>query len=356
MEKIMDYQLNKVKLDLASYRHYWRGTPGSGKTSTFRDLIIEEYSDPYYGLLISLGQEIGYKALDNLVVKDCPDWGSFTDVVEDLVENKEENKFKLLCLDTVDELVEMAERKVLQIHRQQKGESAVSINASLGGYGAGKKKARSLIEEQIAKLERAGYGMVYISHSKLRDVNEKSTDQTYQMLTGALEFAYDAIFADRADIMAMFTVESNVVKERVTDSQRWMYFRSNNFIDAKSRFAYVPERAELSAKNYIKVLKEALEKSGGVSGKEAEKIRKEEVSERQEKAETFIKEVKTEKYPNLTLEQYQNEVLDYAKTLSPEIREVKKAELKRKGLSTNFKEIDDMETLKKVRAILAAED
>lgn len=352
----MKYQLNTIKLDLASYRHYWRGTPGSGKTSTFRDLILEEYGSPEYGLLISLGQEIGYKALKDLMFVDCPEWGDFVDVVDDLVENKEENKFKLICLDTVDELVEMAERKVLQIHKQQKGEAAVSILAALGGYGAGKKKARSLIEQEIAKLERAGYGMVYISHSKLRDVNEKSTEQTYQLLTGALEFAYDAIFSDRADIMTMFTVESSVSKERITGSSRWMYFRSNNFVDAKSRFANVPEKTELSAKNYIQVLKDALEKESGITGKKAEEARKKESDVRDQKAQEYTEKVKEEKYPEMTLEEYQNHVLELAKSLSAETREVKKAELKRKNLSTNFKEIDDLETLRKIYAILNAED
>lgn len=350
----MKYQINEIKLDMANYRHYWRGTPKVGKTTLFRDLIIKAYGDAKHGLLISLGQEIGYKSLNDLYAHDAPEWSNFVDTVDDLVENKADNEFKVLALDTVDELVEMAEREVMRIHRVTKGEAASSINASHGGYGAGKRMARTLIEKQIARLERAGYGMIYISHTKVKDITEKSTEQAYQQLTGALEFAYDAIFSDRADIMAMMVTESNVKDERLKESSRYIYLRATNFIDAGSRMANLPEKIELSAEAYLDAINTALEKTSGKSGAEAKKVRKQEEKIRSEQAETFSKQQKKEHYgeDGASLAEYKNNVLEIAKGLSSENKALKKAELKRLGLPENFTEVEDMEVLQKVHGVL----
>lgn len=354
----MDYKKNIIKLDLASYRHYWRGQSKVGKTSLFRDLVIEAYGNAEFGLLLSLGQEVGYKALDNLYAHDCPTWSEFVEIVDDLVENKSENKFKILALDTVDELVSIAEKEVLRLHRVSKGESATSINSALGGYGAGKKKSRSLVEEQIARLERSGYGMIYISHTKIKDITEKATEQAYQQLTGALEFSYDAIFSDRADVMAMFVTESQTQDDRLKSTKRFIYFRSTNFIDAGSRMANLPEKIELGAKEYISAINFALEKTSGVSGKDAEKLRKAEQKELAEKAVEFSKADKVEKLGDetLSLEDYLAELVVMAKGLSAEDKEIKQAELKEKKLPSSpkaFKEITDMALAVEVHKVLA---
>jgi hypothetical protein len=351
----MKYAMNEVKLDMANYRHYWRGQPKVGKSTLFRDLIIHAYGDAKYGLLLSMGQELGFKSLTNLFAHSCPEWADFVDTVDDLVENKSENEFKILGLDTVDELVEMSEREVMRLHRVSKNESASSINASHGGYGAGKRMARTLIEKQIARLERAGYGMIYISHTKVKDINEKATDQAYQQLTGALEFAYDAIFSDRADVMAMMVTESSVKDERLKESSRYIYLRATNFIDAGSRLPNLPEKIELSAKAYLDAINSALEKTSGKSGKEAEKARKQEEKVRVEEATKFSEEQKNEHYgeEEVSVEAYKEKMLEVAKGLSTEGKKLKKAELKRLGLPEGFTDIEDMETLKKIYGVLS---
>jgi hypothetical protein len=348
----MKYQKNEIRLDLCSYRHYWRGQPKVGKSSLFRDLVLKAYGDAKFGLLLSMGQEIGYKSLDNLFAHDCPEWGDFVDTVDDLVEHKDENEFKLLAIDTVDELVEMAERRVMEKHRIAKGEAASSINASHGGYGAGKRMARSLIEEQIAKLERAGYGMIYISHTKVKDITEKSTDQAYQQLTGALEFAYDAVFADRADVMAMMVTESNVKDDRLTKSNRYIYLRATNFIDAGSRMPNLPEKIELTADAYINAIKTALEKTAGKTGAEAETIRKQEEKQRDEQAKEFSEKSKAERFgDDIPVAEFKEKVLEIAKGMSKENQDLKRAELKRLGLPVKITEVEDMETLKKIYGV-----
>jgi hypothetical protein len=350
--------MNTIKVDIANYRHYWRGTPGVGKSSTFRDLIIEAYGEAKYGLLISLGYEVGYKALDNLMVKDCPQWGDFKDVVDDLVENKDKNEFKILALDTVDELVEMAERKVMAIHLAQKGEPATSLNSCLGGYGAGKKKARQLIEEQIGRLEQAGYGMVYIGHTKNKDIKTQLAEETYQMVTGSLEFAYDAIFADRADLMPMFVQEFSIKDDRKKDSTRFIYFRGTDFIDAKSRISgeFLPEKIELSAKNYYDIIKEALEKSTGKTGKELKEMKKEEAKVVEKISNDFVSSEKSKKASLFEdIEQLVPAIMELVGEMDRETATSKKKQLEAQDLPNSpskFKTITDLEIGKKVYNIL----
>ena len=81
-----EYKTNEVKVDLASYRHYWRGVKKAGKTTLFYQLMMKLYGDPSYGLELSVGNERGYKALDGMVYDEAPDWGTLMEIVDCLRE------------------------------------------------------------------------------------------------------------------------------------------------------------------------------------------------------------------------------------------------------------------------------
>lgn len=357
----LKYEVNKVKIDLSSYRFFIRGIPKIGKTTFFRDFILEQYGDPKFGLLISVGQENGYKALTNITAIPCVDWASFTEVVDDLVENKADNEFKFVCIDTIDRVFEIAEDRVLVLHRQQKGESAFSIDAALGGFAKGKAKARVLVEKEIARLENAGYGMMWLGHTKLKSVGDQTTDAVYEKVTGSLEFKYDALFSDRADFTVMVATESVVKEDKLVEAERYIYFRSTPTIDAGSRIAaeFFPVKIKYSARGFIDTVTKALESTAGVSGKDAEKLRKAEQKELAEKAVEFSKADKVEKLGDetLSLEDYIVELVVMAKGLSAEDKEIKQAELKEKKLPSSpkaFKEITDMALAVEVHKILAS--
>jgi hypothetical protein len=352
----IEYKLNEIKVDLANYRHYWRGIPKIGKTTLFRDFIMELYGSPKYGLLLSLGRENGYSLLNNLTAEKCEDWYRFVEVVDDLVENKANNEFKFVCLDTVDRGFEISEKKVLEIHQARKGERCDSIDAALGGFTKGKIKAKQILEEQVDRLEKAGYGMVWIGHSKPKQLGDQVTDTVYEKVTGSLEFKYDSLFSDRADFSPMIASESIVDKNgKLKETKRYIYFRSNPNIDAGSRVGeeFFPEKIEYSAKGYIETVTKAIEAVAGVSGKVAEKQRKQEQENLEQKGKEFGKKEKEFKYGNFaTLEEYKENMMTVAKSLSPEDSAEKKSELKRLELPTNIKAIEDFEIAKKVYAVL----
>lgn len=305
---MISYKQNKIKVDIASYRHYWRGAKKIGKTTMFRDLVLEAYTDPSFGLLISTGNETGYKALDSVFAVETKTWDDFVRVVDDLVENGAQHNFKVIAIDTVDELVEIASGKALSVHRTRYGKDAKSLNDALGGYGAGRNYVKKIINEQIARLEAKGYGLIFIGHTKLKDIKETAETDAYQQVASNLEQGYDSIFSDKADIIATFYTK-RIVKDGIMDSaERYIYFRNDGFIDCGTRLSGMPDKVGMSANNYIKAFEEGVRSSSKVPMTEEElKLRKEqEIKERKQKTDTYAEE---------SVEEIQRQVIEMCQKL-----------------------------------------
>lgn len=311
--------MNTVKVDLCSYPQYVLiGQRGIGKTTLFRDIVLEEYGSPEYGLLISCGNESGYHALDNLQVEEVKEWSKeygypesengvpeefwtrgLVEVIDDLVINKANYKIKLVCFDTLDELYPMAEQRVFYEHKKKKGAYPESLNAALGGYGAGQNRAVELVTEQIARLRNAGYGVFLIGHVKVKDKIDPVTGDVYEQYTNNLSNKYFGAVADTAQMVVNIVNELNIVggtddkAGRVSGSTRSMYFRDTGLIDAKSRFVGMPEKLPLSAENFIKAFRDGVKNSqtNPISDKEMKK----QIEKEKKEAEILAKNaVKTE--------------------------------------------------------------
>lgn len=285
------FKTNQVKCDIGSYIHYWRGIKKVGKTTLFYDLVKEQYGSVDKGLLIAIGDEIGYNALDGLVYAESPTWQDLIEIVNELVENKSENEFEIVAFDTVDEMVTLAKKEVVRLHKKKTGQTA-EFSGTFGGYGRPREKVAELIDDVLARIRKAGYGIVLIGHTKLRDIKEKNGDE-YQQLTSNLNSDYDGIFANKADIVMTISVEKDIDNEkRIQGTTRYMWFRSDGFVDAGGRFSEMPERVEYGARNYINAFEEGVRKSiiGGASEAEIKKRKKAEVAKREKDAAEFAKE------------------------------------------------------------------
>jgi len=355
----MKYQLNTIKVALENYKHLLRGQIKLGKTTLYRDIILEAYGSPEYGLLISPSNETGFRAIDNLYGIEAPTWTSFVEIIDDLVENKAENKFKIICIDTVDALVEIATDRVLQIHFQRKGERAVSLNQALGGYSAGHAMVSELINDQIRRLEAAQYGIFLIGHTKLKQITDPETGNTYDQVVGNLESRFDSIFTNKSDIVCTLASSKKIENEKLIGSERYLYFRANSFIDAGSRLVGVPEKTSYGAKEYIEAFEEGVKASftKRVSDEEIEEIRNKELAEREKKANEFIaaKAVEIEKTNLLEeIENYQRLIEQGLSKLDKETKNQKRQELKDSGTPHNYKDIEDIDILKKILKIVSS--
>lgn len=286
------YKTNEVKVDLANYRHYWRGIKKIGKTTLFKDFIQKLYGDLSYGLLLEIGNEEGQKALDGVVYDTVPDWGTLNEIVDDLCENKEDNYFKFICFDTVDELIKIGQKEVIRLHRREKGEIPSGFNACFGGFGAPREKLTTLIDDIMTRLSRSGYGLIWIGHTKYKEITEKNGD-AYQLLTSNLNTDYDGIFANKADIVMMINAEKEIEDNKVVDTQRYMWFRGDGFVDAGGRFPDIEQKVDFSVDNYIRVVTEAIKKSI-TSTKADDQYMAEKMKQEQNEKETYYHEHKDE--------------------------------------------------------------
>lgn len=287
----MGRKINKVQVDLCSYPHYLiMGVKKVGKTTLFADLVDLLYpGHPEKGLLISCGNEEGYKALDDLQYEEAREWDKFEDVygnrglvqiVDELVELRgTPEQIDLVCLDTLDQLVDIATKQVFEEHRELKHTYPKSLNEALGGYSAGYNRVRDLIMEQINRINQAGMALFILAHTKLKEKNDDISGTPYEMITNSLDSRFYNPVADSAQMVVNIVMDRSVegsgtatkkVKDkevevvlpgRQTKLERYMYFRENLFIDSGGRFKGLPEKLPLSAENFMKAFKMGVEAS-----------------------------------------------------------------------------------------------
>lgn len=280
----LNYKPNEVKVDFFSYRHMLVGTPKSGKTTMFADLVRTLYKgDMTKGLLISVGSESGYSAIQGLYAINAPTYADYMEIINDLCENKEDNNFAVIAIDTADELVSITETEVCKRSQRESGNKC-TINSAFGGYGAGRRMVAKLIDDSLARLNRAGYGTFIISHTKEKTVKEKNGADEYQQLGVALSNDYSAIFTNKSDIIAMLDTSREIdSNKRIAHATRWLYFRSNGYYNCGCRFPDIIERCEFSVENYIEAVEDAIKASlkDKADDKYIEKKKQEEQAERE---------------------------------------------------------------------------
>ena len=276
--------VNQITADIGTLTMYIRSVKKFGKTTLFRDVIIEKYGDPTKGLLVGCGSEIGYTLLDNL---NCTQIESYRDLVELgqwlINEKGKSHDIEIIAFDTVDELVNICDRETIARYEQESGKKCRSIKGAFGGYGAGSQyTANNIIKPFMAALKKAGFGIWAIAHTSMKTIKNKGDieEDGYQMLTSNLEKNCESAFGDIFDITLTGVIDRNMnskykegfngkkIKENfVTDEVRKLYFRGTSVIDAGGRFAdgSVPEYLVFDkgnmAKEFITTVEEGIQKS-----------------------------------------------------------------------------------------------
>lgn len=272
--------VTKITADISNLTIYLRSTKKFGKTTLFRDVILEKYGDPSYGLLVGCGAECGYKMLDGLNVTQVETWDDVIELKNWLIsENGKEHHIKIVAFDTGDELTLLADAKTIRLSNRENPQKPVrSIKAAMGGYTAGEKySANNLIKPMISELSKAGFGVWVIAHTKLKTIKDKGAldEDGYMQLTSNLAADYEAAFGDCLDVCLTGIVDRDTEergtgdkkKKYVTEMVRKLYFRGTDTIDAGGRFAdgSVPEYMVFDkpnmAKDFIKVVEDGIEGS-----------------------------------------------------------------------------------------------
>lgn len=289
------------------------GIPKCGKTTLFAKLVETYFGDITKGLL--LGFEHGFSAL-RVNATDIDEWDDFEEIVDQLIDDKDELPFKLIGIDTADVMWEMAQQEVIREWNMKNPGKRTSDIGGVGakgksdsGYGVGYQKAKEKIRKNIDKLVKAGYGIMVLTHSKDKEIEQKD-GLTYDQLVVSLPGSARDIFVNMADFIVFITIEKIKNEQGNLETKRYMYWRTDGYVEAGSRFKHVPERIEYNVDEFINVFKNAVEKEF----ENKEEVKKAEEQQKQEKEE------KTKQY----IEEQKNNLQDIIEKIKKEAMKAKK--------------------------------
>lgn len=293
-------QITTVKTDIQSLKIYLRAVKKFGKTTLFRDVVLEKFGDPSKGMLVGVGNEVGYKILDNLNATQAETWQDLEEIKKWLITEKgKEHDIEIVAFDTVDELMPLAEDEVIRLSKKETGKPCKTFNSAFGGFGEPRKQLVKLVKEYFGDLDKAGIAPFAIGHTKVKNIKEKGDDgEGYQTLSANLSNDYESVFSDIFDCVLTGYIDKDIQNGKLAGSSRKLYLRGDGFIDAGCRFASgsVPEYISFDSSNnaaqFIKTLEDGLKNSRTikVTDKEFKKMQEEEVKERQQVSEEFKKQ------------------------------------------------------------------
>lgn len=268
-----------IKPDLKNVSIYIRSVKKFGKSTLFRDVIMEKYGDPTYGCLAEIGMEHGDELLDNLNTLHLDTYKDLIEFQKWLIEGKGiEHHIEIVGFDVADELVPLFDKETIRQHNIENPQKTVkSVKAAMGGYTAGEQYSATLMKNYFDKIRKAGIQVWVLGHSKYKNIKDKANvdNEGYMQLTSNLSAAYEAALGDIFDVVVTGMIDRNIetvgegsdAKRYATDSIRKLYFRGTPEIDAGGRFAFgaVPEYLVFDkpnmAKDFIRTIEEGMEKS-----------------------------------------------------------------------------------------------
>lgn len=347
----MAIRRNKVKLELGSYPPVLiMGERKIGKTTLMYNLADSEYSLDEM-LLISCGDEKGFKSLDDIQYEECRVWTKkedektgergFKQVVDDIVKNNNELGLKMIVIDTLDTLFDIATEEVLKQHFREKNTVCKSLNDAFGGFQRGRDRLLELVSKEIDRLDRMGLAVFILAHTKNKDKTDPLSGEKYEMLTNNLRGDYYTPIADSCQMIINIAIERQIEEGVQVGEKRMMFFRNNGLVDAGGRFTDLPDKLELSAENFMEAFKQGVKGAmrKKVDDSKLEEMKKEEIKENEEIA-TVIKEEHAAELEEQEIEEKQEEVKVETENKTALVDEIKKVGKKNKKM-------DDVKTFLK---------
>jgi hypothetical protein len=319
MIDLKNLQPNKPKVDISEYSFLIYGKPKSGKTTLFFEIAKEFYNGDLSKALL-IGLEKGYKALNGIFAVNPSNWNEFEELVNQLIEDRNELPYRLLGIDTLDVLYTYACDFVIRRERIARKDAKIKTIADIP-WGAGYSMTGELIEKSIHKLINAGYGLFLISHNTEKKFTSRDGKE-YDQTTIALPTRARNIFINMADFIIFVDIEKSKDGNKLVDN-RYIYFRSDGDIEAGSRFENVPDRIEYDAKKFLNTFRQAVETNFG-NKQDMIEAEKEQHEEREKNVQEFIQSAKELDVEGM-IEQVAEMIKELGKDMKGKVKEVFKS-------------------------------
>ena len=286
---------NKVMADFSNYIYTISGKPKSGKTSLVYKCAVEKFGNADNLLLVAF--ERGYNALNDINAVDIEKYDEFVELVDELVKNKKDLPYKMVALDTVDIMQDLAIPYMLK--KASRRDNKMYKVISDVPYGNGWNLLQEVIYEQVNKLVKAGYNLWFITHDKDKTFTTKdglSYDKTVLSLTGKVR----DVCVNMSDFIVYIDTTQRKVDDKIID-ERIIRFRGDSTIEAGGRLEQVVESIPYSIKGFIKAVEDAILAEYGGDTKAVEKAKEEQTKDLEERVDRFIDNLDKPEEPEPTL-------------------------------------------------------
>lgn len=344
-------------------------------TSLFYEILKREGGIDT-GLLLAF--ERGYNMLPGINVIDIEDWAHFVEVV-DMLEDDNEG-FQYIAIDTVDIAGKWCTEYILRKQGRKDGKKYEQLSDIPFG------KAYDLLEtefsEQMSRLERAGFGLFFITHDKDRTVKEKSGLE-YEKTTMSVSSRAGDYVKNSSDFLIFIDVESVRESELKQNSEdeaeeseetegkkskrskkdkkkkgkksnkivenRIIRFRGDGTTEAGGRITEIPETIPYDVELFLETIKKAIldqakliEQIPSKPTTQVEKAKPKPTIKKQEEVEEVDAEYEEE------LKEVKQELADIISDMDKdEKKEIGKTFKERLGI-LDYRKSDNLEELKKI--------
>lgn len=356
----------EICIDPLAYNIGLIGESGIGKSTVIKEVCEKLVGDDGY-IALDIGKEDGHDAINGIVSAKIPDWATFKEFCDDVIENKltDYKDLRVVILDTFDQLLEITEPEVIRMHNRANPDKPkiTSIKAAFGGFMAGEDKAIQLVLDKMWELKSVGVSFIAIGHTKKKDVDDPITGESYSILTTNMSQRYFNALKTKLHFLGVAYIDREIVKQktgkknivtkeeevkgRVLSESRRISFRDDNYsVDSKSRFADIVDEIPLDADAFIKALKDAILAEHSKGGKSVEQSEKE-LKEARKQQEKELAEKQKADAANKIDEDRNAELLQVIQNKFPDADAATKKSVKeimKKHDIPNFKNADDIPT------------
>lgn len=269
----------EINLNPLAYNIGLLGESGIGKSTIIKEVCEKLAGEDGY-IMLDVGKEDGHKAISGIISEPVRTWSKFAEVVDDIVENKQEDypNLKVVGIDTYDQLCELAEKEVVRMWNkkllEQQKPQIDTINSAFGGFGKGLDKAIDIILEKLWALKSVGVSFIIIAHVKRTDVTDVMSEEQYSMLTASTTQKYFNAIKTKLDFLGMAYIDREMVKvktkkkdnngnviekNKISGESRVINFRDDTYsVDSKCRFANIVDQIPFDSDAFIKAMKDAI--------------------------------------------------------------------------------------------------
>lgn len=290
--------------------------------------------------------EKGYNAQVVNYVEGLNTWDDFIGFVDKLEENRIDigDELQTLVFDTVNEGYDLCLPYMLRVEGRKAGAKYTAINDV--PYGQGWAKLDQYFKAQIDRIQKLGFNILFISHSKVKTIKPKN-GEAYDIYVSTMSDRLEKIVYPLVDYI-IFGEKRKIDDPSLGTStvKRVMIVSANNTDDttAGSRLALnsdivfdtEAEAVEKFQQHFAEAIQEKLKKAGIT--KDIKEIAKEQAEQKSKDVEQYIK---TTKEPS------NEELVGKIKAKFPEASESAKLEMQKYLQDNGIQSLQDPDAISK---------